>query len=151
MKLYKAVQLRIKVTKQYDKLITGDEITNGVLDRVKEAFEKVETQPDSVEKYGGLDKGPATYGVVKKLRDNDMELHTNKQVQLICSMLFVIFQVLTVYCIHLQNRHYCFISRCIRVAHLLQKCTEVVEMEGVWTISFAGHQNHGKWQMGGYM
>ena len=94
MKLYKTVQLRIKVEKQYNQLITGDEITNGVLDRVKEAFEKVETQPDSVEKYGGLDKGPATYGVVKKLRDNDMELHTNKQVRLICSMLFVIFQVL---------------------------------------------------------
>ena len=64
-------------------MITGDEITNGVLDKVKESFEKVETQPDSVEKYGGLDKSPATYGVVKKLRDNDMELHTDKQVQLI--------------------------------------------------------------------
>ena len=49
---------------------------------MKEAFEKVETQPDSVEKYGALDKGPATYGVVKKLRDNDMELHSNKQVNL---------------------------------------------------------------------
>ena len=53
---------------------------------MKEAFEKVETQPDSVEKYGALDKGPATYGVVKKLRDNDMELHTNKQVKF-CSVL----------------------------------------------------------------
>ena len=68
-----------------------------MLDKVKESFEKVETQPDSVEKYGGLDKGPATYGVVKKLRDNDMELHTDKQVQLFtCSLLLVVFQILKV-------------------------------------------------------
>ncbi len=55
-------------------------MTNSVLEKAKVALEKVETQPDIAEKYGGLDKGPATYGVVKKLRDNDMDLHTDRQV-----------------------------------------------------------------------
>ena len=58
----------------------GDEVTDVVLEKVKQAFDKVETQPDTASKYGGLEKGPATYGVVKKLRDNDMELHTDRQV-----------------------------------------------------------------------
>ncbi|GIX77823.1 uncharacterized protein CEXT_208401 [Caerostris extrusa] len=39
----------------------------------------VKDQPSESEKYGQLDKGPATFGVVKKLRDNDMDLHTNQQ------------------------------------------------------------------------
>ncbi|GFU22070.1 uncharacterized protein NPIL_298861 [Nephila pilipes] len=39
----------------------------------------IKDQPSESEKYGRLDKGPATFGVVKKLRDNDMELHTNQQ------------------------------------------------------------------------
>ena len=64
-------------------ICVGDEVTTVVLEKVKEAFEKIETQPDTAEKYGGLDKGPATYGVVKKLRDNDMELHTDRQVCLL--------------------------------------------------------------------
>ena len=31
-------------------------------------------------RYTGVEKGPATFGVIKRLRDNDMELHTNRQV-----------------------------------------------------------------------
>ncbi len=53
-----------------------------VLEKVTEALEKVEHQPANAEKYGALESGPATYGVVKKLRDNDMDLHTDKQVYL---------------------------------------------------------------------
>ena len=41
---------------------------------------RVVSQPATSEKYGSLDKAPATYGVVKRLRDNDMELHTDRQV-----------------------------------------------------------------------
>ena len=32
-------------------------------------------------RYAGIEKGPATFGVIKRLRDNDMELHTDRQVQ----------------------------------------------------------------------
>ena len=28
-----------------------------------------------------MEKGPATFGVIKRLRDNDMELHTDRQVR----------------------------------------------------------------------
>ena len=31
-------------------------------------------------RYAGIEKGPATFGVIKRLRDNDMELHTDRQV-----------------------------------------------------------------------
>lgn len=50
-----------------------------IMAKIKEGLEGVEKQPASSEKYSGLDKGPATYGVVKRLRDNDMDLHTDKQ------------------------------------------------------------------------
>ncbi|KAK2162572.1 hypothetical protein LSH36_96g05027 [Paralvinella palmiformis] len=50
-----------------------------VLLKIKEGLEGVEKQSANVEKYSGLDKKPATYGVVKRLRDNDMELHTDQQ------------------------------------------------------------------------
>lgn len=52
-------------------LAIKEQISNGLLG--------VENQPSESEKYGQLDKGPASFGVVKKLRDNDMELHTDKQ------------------------------------------------------------------------
>ena len=52
-----------------------------VLLKIKEGLEGVEKQSANVEKYSGLDKKPATYGVVKRLRDNDMELHTDQQVE----------------------------------------------------------------------
>lgn len=51
-----------------------------MLGKVKEGFEGLENQPATSEKYGGMDKGPATYSVAKQLRDNDMDLHTDKQV-----------------------------------------------------------------------
>lgn len=57
----------------------GDECFNELVQKVKDGLAGVEKQPANTEKYSSLDKGPATYGVVKKLRDNDMELHTDKQ------------------------------------------------------------------------
>ncbi|GBM98395.1 hypothetical protein AVEN_53774-1 [Araneus ventricosus] len=47
--------------------------------QVLEGLKGVKDQPSESEKYSALDKGPATFGVVKRLRDNDMELHTNQQ------------------------------------------------------------------------
>lgn len=40
----------------------------------------VEEQPSESERYGDLEGGLSTYGVVKRKRDNDMDLHSNKQV-----------------------------------------------------------------------
>ncbi|KAL4237616.1 hypothetical protein ACF0H5_002330 [Mactra antiquata] len=57
----------------------GEECFEEILKKVKEGLSDVEKQPENTEKYSDLDKGPATYGVVKKLRDNDMDLHTDKQ------------------------------------------------------------------------
>lgn len=41
----------------------------------------MEEQPSESERYGDLDGGLSTYGVVKRKRDNDMDLHSNKQVR----------------------------------------------------------------------
>ena len=51
-----------------------------VVAKVTEGLEGLENQPANVEKYSNLDKSPATFGVVKKLRDNDTELHENNPV-----------------------------------------------------------------------
>lgn len=51
-----------------------------VVKKCQEGLEGVAHQPDTSEKYANLDKAPATYGVVKRMRDNDMDLHTDKQV-----------------------------------------------------------------------
>ncbi|KAB7504067.1 hypothetical protein Anas_09508 [Armadillidium nasatum] len=39
----------------------------------------VANQPSESSKYSDLDKGPAAYGVVKQKRDNDIDLHSDKQ------------------------------------------------------------------------
>ncbi|CAG5132048.1 unnamed protein product [Candidula unifasciata] len=49
-----------------------------VFSKIKEGFEKIKEQPATSEKYGGLENTPAVFGVVKQLRDNDMDLHTNQ-------------------------------------------------------------------------
>ena len=58
----------------------GELSAGTVLGKVSEGFEGLENQPATSEKYSGLDTSPATYSVAKQLRDNDMELHTDKQV-----------------------------------------------------------------------
>lgn len=40
-------------------------------------------------RYTGVEKGPATFGVIKRLRDNDMELHTNRQVLVFAKKIIV--------------------------------------------------------------
>ncbi|BFZ12449.1 hypothetical protein BsWGS_15488 [Bradybaena similaris] len=55
----------------------GDEV-EVVFSKIREGFEKIKEQPATSEKYGGFENTPAIFGVVKQLRDNDMDLHTNQ-------------------------------------------------------------------------
>ena len=59
----------------------GDDASNLLLAKITEGVKGLENQPKTSERYSGLDMRPATYGVVKQLRDNDMELHSNQQVR----------------------------------------------------------------------
>lgn len=51
-----------------------------LLEKVQEGFDGVENQDSFAKNFGGLESTPATFGVVKSLRDNDVELHSDKQV-----------------------------------------------------------------------
>ncbi|XP_068210771.1 uncharacterized protein [Palaemon carinicauda] len=57
----------------------GNEVLPVIFEKMREAFKGVENQPSECERYGDLESGASTYGVVKRKRDNDMDLHTNKQ------------------------------------------------------------------------
>ena len=48
------------------------------MEQISAGIAGIENQPSETEKYGNLDTGPATYGVAKTLRDNDVSLHSNK-------------------------------------------------------------------------
>lgn len=72
--------MHILPEKRYLHNFSGQESYEEIINKVKEGIEALKNQPETTEKYGNMDKGPATYSVVKKLRDNDMELHTDKQV-----------------------------------------------------------------------
>lgn len=50
-----------------------------VVERLHGGLKGIEEQPSESERYGSLDGGLSTYGVVKRKRDNDMDLHSNKQ------------------------------------------------------------------------
>ena len=63
-----------KVTKAY-----GQDSLKVVFKKIKEGFKAVETQQENIGRYESLEKSPATYGVVKRLRDNDFELHSDQQ------------------------------------------------------------------------
>ena len=62
---------------------TEQEAATQIFDKVKAGLEGVEKQEANAEKYSALDKGAATYGVVKKLRDNDMDIHENNPVRVL--------------------------------------------------------------------
>lgn len=47
---------------------------------IDESLKAVVKQEANTDKYSGLDKGPATYSVVKRARDNDADLHSNNTV-----------------------------------------------------------------------
>ncbi|XP_066947983.1 uncharacterized protein [Macrobrachium rosenbergii] len=57
----------------------GKDVLPMIFEKMREAFKGVDNQPSECERYGDLESGGATYGVVKRKRDNDMDLHTNKQ------------------------------------------------------------------------
>ena len=57
----------------------GEPALEIIFEKITEAFEGINAQQASSERYEGLDKGTATYGVIKQLHDNDMELHSNQQ------------------------------------------------------------------------
>ena len=54
----------------------GQEALILVMEKVTAGLKAVRTQPSESEKY----HGQAIFGVVKKLRDNDPDLHSDKQV-----------------------------------------------------------------------
>ena len=64
-------------------LHAGEPALAVVAEKVKVGLKGIEQQADTAEKYSSLDKSAATYGVVKKLRDNDAELHENNPVTLL--------------------------------------------------------------------
>jgi len=57
----------------------GEEALELIFKKIQQDFEGIKSQKASSERYEGLDKGAATYGVIKQLHDNDMDLHTNQQ------------------------------------------------------------------------
>ncbi|XP_045581052.1 uncharacterized protein [Procambarus clarkii] len=57
----------------------GKDVLPMIIEKMQEGLKGVEDQPSEIEKYGDLESGPAMYGVVKRKRDNDMDLHSNKQ------------------------------------------------------------------------
>ena len=58
----------------------GDESIKIVSNRVEDGLQNIKNQGANIEKYSGMDTKPAVYGVVKRMRDNDVDIHTNKQV-----------------------------------------------------------------------
>ncbi|PIK43733.1 hypothetical protein BSL78_19410 [Apostichopus japonicus] len=59
--------------------VYGNEVEKKLLEKVQEGFDGVENQDSFAKNFGGLESTPATFGVVKSLRDNDVELHSDKQ------------------------------------------------------------------------
>ncbi|PSN56963.1 hypothetical protein C0J52_10867 [Blattella germanica] len=57
----------------------GQEALVVVMEKVTTGLKDVRSQPAESEKYPDMDLGQATFGVVKRLRDNDLELHSDKQ------------------------------------------------------------------------
>ena len=57
----------------------GDEATEKIFETVKRGLAMVETQKDNAELFHSLEKGPTTYGVAKRIRAYDENLHTNQQ------------------------------------------------------------------------
>ena len=51
----------------------------GIFDKIANGLRSVENQKATSERYESMDKGTATYGVIKQLRDNDLDLHSNQQ------------------------------------------------------------------------
>lgn len=57
----------------------GEEAVSEIFGKVTIGIKSIETQSANSERYEGLEKGVATYGVIKQMRDNDYDLHSNQQ------------------------------------------------------------------------
>ncbi|XP_067941524.1 uncharacterized protein [Watersipora subatra] len=55
----------------------GEELSQEMVKVAEKALKAVDTQKANTDKYSGLEKGPATYSVVKKARDNDPAIHSD--------------------------------------------------------------------------
>ena len=55
-----------------------DELLPQVVEKVKAGLKGVKDQPEESARYVDLSKSGADFGVVKRLRDNDAELHENQ-------------------------------------------------------------------------
>ena len=58
----------------------GEDSMKIVSEKLDHGFENIKNQAANAEKYSGMEAKPAVYGVVKRMRDNDADIHTNKQV-----------------------------------------------------------------------
>lgn len=57
----------------------GQEALATVMEKVTTGLKCVRNQPAETERYRDMDRGQASFGVVKRLRDNDPELHSDKE------------------------------------------------------------------------
>ncbi|KAK7788464.1 hypothetical protein R5R35_012208 [Gryllus longicercus] len=57
----------------------GEEALECVMEKIVAGLKGIRNQPHESEKYSEMERGPATFSVVKRLRDNDIELHSDNQ------------------------------------------------------------------------
>ncbi|XP_065058563.1 uncharacterized protein LOC135686289 [Rhopilema esculentum] len=57
----------------------GAEAVDKIFETVKKGLTLVEKQQDNADRFASLEKGLTTYGVAKRIRANDDDLHTNQQ------------------------------------------------------------------------
>jgi hypothetical protein len=62
-----------KVTSVY-----GDDVNSTVLDKIKTSFDSVEKQPAESVRLREFDRGPATFGVAKRITQDDPDIHSNQ-------------------------------------------------------------------------
>ncbi|KAJ8045682.1 putative serine/threonine-protein phosphatase PP2A regulatory subunit [Holothuria leucospilota] len=57
----------------------GGEVETKLLEKIKEGIDGMEKQTSTAEKFGSLEKGPATFGVAKTRQEIETELHSDQQ------------------------------------------------------------------------
>ena len=57
----------------------GAEAIPKIFETVTVGLKEVDSQPATADRFSSISKTPATYGVVKRLHDNDPSLHSNQQ------------------------------------------------------------------------
>ena len=56
----------------------GSEAVGFVTEKAKDKLKAVENQENTDNRFAGLEKGAGLFGVIKRQRDNDVELHSNQ-------------------------------------------------------------------------